>query len=98
MTTSPTLSQRNDFVYWATQYVKRKCIGVTIAQIDTEEGLTLQWCYGDDKPKRERNVSWSYEEQAKAFGAGAEALKQLIRSRVQEALPELFPAEAEAAK
>lgn len=79
--------QKDNFVYWATQYIKMKCIGAKIREITYEKSFSLSWVY----LAAEREAGWFYGDILKAEKNGSGAQKDLIKSQVQPAVPELWP-------
>ncbi len=82
-----------DFIYWATQYIKRKCVGARIKQDTGQGGLVLSWSY----KRKDRVASWSLEEINAAMSGGADATRKLIRDAVRASLPDMFPVAPEVA-
>lgn len=82
-----------DFIYWATQYIKRKCVGARIKQIQTDAALELRWSY----KRKDRKVSWEHSLIEGAMAQGADATRKLIRDAVRASLPDMFPVAPEVA-
>ncbi len=84
---------RADFVYWATQYIKRKCISVKIKETELEGGgVQLDWGFRG----KDRTAIWSAENIRAVLGTGADQTRQAIQEAVRAQLPELFPPEEDA--
>lgn len=85
-----TKSQHDDFIYWATQYIKRKCHGVKgIKEQPTSVGVALFWSYKG----KDRSATWLSVNIEKALGSGPAATKSLIQEAIRPQIPELFPPE-----
>ncbi len=76
------LNQKHDFVYWATQYIKRKCLGAKITEVAEEDGVRLQWA----SKGVEHDVYWDGPRISDAFTAGPEAIKALIQEEFKAAV------------
>lgn len=88
------LSQKikDDFVYWITQYIKRKCIGAKIKETTLPDGVQFDWKWGPPtETSTPRKVFFSNKDMIAAMGVGADAIKKVIQCRVRAELPEMFP-------
>ncbi len=79
-----TKTQHQDFVYWATQYIKRKCIGAKIKIFDGDP-MAMNWLFKGT----ERNTGWDHDEISTAMNVGPDAIRSLIRNRIKEVCPEI---------
>lgn len=77
-----SIKQQADFIYWATQYVKMKCIGARPRQIENADGVQIDWT----SKQADHSMFWSHVDIVTAFEDGADAIKALIQREFKAAM------------